>query len=878
MKPILATKLYIAPSGATISPRPRLLELLEEGLQRKLTLISAPPGYGKTTLIGELVAASEQPIVVLSLDGGDNDPASFLAYLVAAFQRLGVQIGEHVLSPLQSPQRPTYSVIVHHLLNDLFEARDDLVVVLDDLHLIHSEEVLALLESILEHLPPTIHFVIAAREDPPLPLPKWRARGQLSELRDLELRFSPAEATALLNDIMGLALSESDVAKLESRTEGWVAGLLLAALSLREQSDVGAFLESFAGGHHYIAEYLVEEVLHKQPLHIQRFLLQTSVLDQLCGSLCDAVLAEPALRGQEVLEELQHANMFIVPLDAEHRWYRYHHLFGELLQARLRKQRAAPENGLQSVAQLHFRACKWYESQGLELEAFRHAAAAGEVDHAARLIGGRGIPLYVRGALFPVLEWLGGLAPEQLDERPMLWAMYAGALFAAGQTTHVEEKIQAAEAAMEALGEGHGDPGLLGHIAGLRATLALTRYMPEVVLEQADLALKHLSAEKLPLRVLALWQRGIANEFMGNRREAGSAYEEARSLSRRVGHIFVEKLASIGVGHMYEVQNRLHRAHETYHHVLALVGNARSPELGEVHRGLAYILYQWNDVEGARRHAEESLELSCSYDRGIDRYILSEIFLARLVVAEGDPGQAVLLLNECMQTVHRNKFDHRVVEVAEALVFALLRQGDLNAALRLAQAHEIPLSLARAHWAAGNATNAIAILEKVITEAESRAWADVELKARTLQALVRRACGEEEAAFETLSHVLKQAEPEGFIRLFLDEGPAMQELLARLTQRGRGSEYTTKLLVAFGAEGRATQRRPSGPLAPDDPLSSREVEVLQLIAQGLSNRQICERLFLALPTVKGHNQKIFGKLGVSRRTEAVARARQLGLL
>ncbi len=388
--PILATKLYIPPPQPKVVLRPRLIERLNESLHRKLTLICAPAGFGKTTLLSEWLAGCERPAAWLSLDEGDNDPTRFLAYLVAALQTIAANIGEGVLGTLGSPQPPPTESTLTALLNEITTIPDDFVRVLDDYHVIDAKPVDGALAFLLEHLPPQVHLVIATREDPHLPLARLRARGQLGELRAADLRFTPSEAAEFLEGVMGLDLSAGDIAALETRTEGWIAGLQLAALSMQGHKDATSFIESFTGSHHFVLDYLVEEVLGQQSESIQDFLLRTSILDHLCGPLCDAVVLDPSVSGQETLKYIEHANLFIAPLDNERHWYRYHHLFAELLRQRLHQSAASTTvDEERGVAELHVRASKWYEDNGMEIEAIRHALAAEEHPAGRRnLVGG----------------------------------------------------------------------------------------------------------------------------------------------------------------------------------------------------------------------------------------------------------------------------------------------------------------------------------------------------------------------------------------------------------------------------------------------------------------------------------------------------------
>ncbi len=878
---ILATKLYIPPPRPRIVLRPRLIERLNEGLQSKLTLISAPAGFGKTTLVSEWVLGCQRPTAWLSLDEGENDPTRFLTYLVAALQGIAATIGEGVLGALQSPQPPPAEAILTALLNDITAISDHFVLVLDDYHMLDAKAVDQALTYLVEHLPPHMHLVIATREDPPLPLARLRAGGQLTEVRVADLRFTHAEAAAFLNQVMDLKLSAEDIAALERRTEGWIAGLQLAAISMQGQQDVTSFITSFTGSHHFVMDYLVEEVLGQQPESVQTFLLRTSVLDRFCGSLCDAVVLDPSASGQATLEYLERANLFLVPLDNERRWYRYHHLFADLLRQRLHQSIASPPEDAESqVNELHIRASVWYEDHGLEIEAFQHAAAAHDVERAERLIEGRGIPLHFRGAVIAILGWLESLPVTVLDARPWLWVTYASLLLVNGHTTSVEEKLQAGEAALQGIEANDRTRNLVGQIAAARATLALTRYQVEPMLAQSRRALEYLHPDNLSLRANANWTLGFAYQLQGDRAAARRAYTEAITLSQATGDIFTTILATIGLGMIQEADNQLYLAAETYRSVLQLAGDQPLQVLYEAHLGMARVLYEWNDLEAAEQHGRQSLHLARQYERVIDRFVVCEVFLARLKLAQGDVDSAAALLAEAGQSARQQNFVYRIPEVAAVQVLTWLHQGNLAAAAHLAQAHELPISQARVHLAQGDPSVALAVLEPLRQKMEARGWEDERLKVMVLQALALQAHGDKDQAVHLLLDALALAEPGGYIRLFVDEGRPMAHLLSEAAALGMMPDYIGKLLAVYEAEGQKSEDQSSRPAVQPliEPLSRRELEVLHLMAQGLSNQEMSERLFLALDTVKGHNRKIFGKLQVQRRTEAVARARELGLL
>ncbi|HMA36754.1 MAG TPA: LuxR family transcriptional regulator, partial [Chloroflexia bacterium] len=693
---ILTTKLYIPPPPPKVVRRPRLVARLTAGLPHKLTLLSAPAGFGKTTLLSEWIAGGDRPVAWLSLDAADSDPTRFLTYLVAALRTIAANLGAGVLGVLQSPQPPPLEPLLTALLNEITTIPDPFVLVLDDYHVIEAPAVDQALTFLLEHLPPHMRLVIATREDPPLPLARLRARDQLTELRGTDLRFTPAEAAGFLNQAMGLNLAAADIAALETRTEGWIAGLQLAALSLQGQKDTTRFVQSFTGSHHFVMDYLVEEVLQQQSANVQTFLLHTAILDRLCGPLCDAVLQDPAAGGQATLEYLEHANLFIVPLDDERRWYRYHHLFAELLRQRLH-QRIATSTGdaPDGVAEFHRRASQWYEDHGLAIEAFHHAVAAQDVERTIRLVEGNGIPRHFRGAVTAILDWLASLPPSVLNARPSLWWTYASSLLVMGQRTGVEEKLQAAEAALPSPAADDQTRTLVGQIAAARATLALTRYDVETMLAQSRRALEYLPPSHLILRANAHWTLGSAYLLQGDRPAARRALTEAIALSEASGNIFTIILATVTLGDLQEADNQLPLAAETHRRVLQLAGDQPLQIINEAHLGLARILYEWNDLEAAEQHGRQSLHLARQYDRVIDRFIICEVFLARLKLAQGDVASAAAILAQANQAVGQHNFVHRLPEVAGMQVRTLLRQGGpeaVAAAAHLAQTHKLPLS------------------------------------------------------------------------------------------------------------------------------------------------------------------------------------------
>lgn len=889
--PILSTKLFLPRPRSQNVARPHLLARLNAGLERTLTLLSAPAGFGKTTLLSEWLAvpgAKDVRVAWLSLDAGENDPARFLAYLVAALQTAEPTLGTGVAALLDSPQPPPPETILTTLLNEIHSLPARVILVLDDYHVLDSPAVDAALVFLLEHIPHQLHLVLATREDPQLPLARLRARGQLAELRAVDLRFSLDEAAAFLREAMGLNLAAADVAALEARTEGWIAGLQLAALSLQGHHDAAGFVRSFSGSHHFVLDYLLEEVLNHQPPQVESFLLRTSILDRMCGPLCDAVLGDggwggghgaslptpnsqlpsptPQSSSQRLLDQLERANLFLVPLDAERRWYRYHHLFADLLRQRLLQQ-------FGSAAELHLRASAWFEAQGFAIEAFRHAAAANDIARAERLMAGPGMPLHSGAVVSAMLGWLAALPPTVLNARPALWVKHAEILLVAGQTTGVEQNLQAAEAALRDLPPGEETRHLIGHIANARATVALTQYNVEGMLTQARRALEYLDPEDRSFRATANWSLSFAHQMLGDRVAAGVAIREAVALSEAAGDPFTLILSTIGLGQLEEGDNDLHAAAASYRRVLELAGDQPQQIIYEPHIGLARILLEWNDLAAAEQHARQGIALARQYEQVIDRFIVCELVLARVLLAQGDTEGVAALLAQLEQAAHERGYTHRLPDIAAAQVPVLLRQGKLADARHLAQTFQLPAAQARVLLAEGEPLAAAALLKPLRTKAATRGWRDETLRLAVLEAAACHSCGDAAQALEALGVALALAEPGGSVRVFLDEGLPMKQLLHGPAARALAPEYTRRLLAAF-----APPAKRAAPPAAIDALSERELEVLRHIAEGRTDREIAERLFLSLYTVKVHARNIYGKLGVNKRTQAVARARELGML
>ena len=909
--PVLVTKLYIPPPRDSVITRPRLIERLNEGLHRKLTLISAPAGFGKTTLVSDWLSGGGYPTAWLSLDDADNDPARFLAYLIAALQTVAPTIGDGVVSALQSPQPPPPESILTALLNAVASLPDHILLVLDDYHLVDARPVDDALAFLLDHLPPQMHLVMTTREDPRLPLARLRARGHLTEIRAADLRFTHEEAGAFLKEVMGLDLGPADIITLDGRTEGWIAGLQLAALSMQGHEDTTGFIQAFAGNHRYIVDYLVDEVLRRQPEPIRRFLLQTSILDRLSGPICDAVTGQE--HGGSRLEALERGNLFVVPLDNTRHWYRYHHLFADVLQAQLVAEQPV------LVTTLHQRASAWYEENGLVADAVRHALAARDFARAADLIE-RAMPDLRRSRHeAAALGWIKVLPRELVDCRPVLSALYAGLLLNHGEVEGVEELLANAERWLESTTGTSERPGaslasmvvvddeefhrLPGSIAVYRAGRALVVDDLAATVHHARRALDLIPAQDHFYRGAAAALLGLAAWTAGDLEAAHRSYADGMASLRRAGYIADATGGVLALADIRIAQGRLHDAMRTYRQALQLAAEHGPPVLrgtADMYVGMSELYCERNDLVAATQHLRTSTGLGdhIGFPQNPYRW---RVAMARIREAQDDLDGALDLLDEAERLYVSDFFPH-VRPIAAVKTRVLVAQGRVDEALAWAREQNLSanddlsylrefehITLVRAILAESRDSparprnhGAMVLLGRLLSAAETGERMGSVIEILMLQALAHTLHEDIAAALVPLERALTLAEPEDYVRMFIGEGPLMASLLTEAVAQGIMPDYAGRLLTALGEVEPASDPTPSSSPSSSrsliDPLSPRELEVLQLIAQGRSNREIAEHLFLALSTVKGHNRALFGKLGVQRRTEAVACARNLGLL
>jgi LuxR family transcriptional regulator, maltose regulon positive regulatory protein len=912
--PLLLTKLSVRSARPSQLPRRSLCQRIDQGVQQKLTLISAPAGFGKSTLLSTWISTSSTEgrlVAWLSVDARDNDPARFWRYFIHALSRHKPGLGQTALALLGSPQAPAIPTILTTLINDLDAQSVDVVLVLDDYHLIESREIHEGMSFLLDNLPPRVHLIIATRADPPLMLSRLRARGELLELRATDLRFSVDEAGTFINQVMGLPLAARDVSELVGRTEGWAVGLQMAALAMRDHADVAGFISAFTGSNRFVMDYLAQEVLARRPPAVRAFLLKTSVLDRMCASLCESVTS--TADSQEMLEGLERANLFVDPLDEVRGWYRYHHLFADVLRQRLGHEQ--PE----IIPDLQRKASEWFERQGLVVDAIQHALRGRDPARSVRLIEAVGLSLVLNQQIQTVLGWLEELPPALVRERPSLHTIRALALVFSDRPAAAEASLQDAEQSLSRDPTTEEARALMGRVAVIRAAIArvsgdlersvaLLREAVEL-LPETDAT----SAERASARAQVTFTYLVSGDVNPDHERP---FEEAIAAIAASGTL-MPLLNSINrLGRFQTLQGRLRTACATYQRAADVVsGRAEQPGamnssahyvgLGDIHR-------QWNDLDAAERYLRQAVDLVTG-GVTVDAHVVTDgyLSLARVQLARGWPTEARATLDEFTDLARQRRFFSLLVERGTAEQARLaLKQGDLAAATLWADATDLGetaprypledqhLTLARVliaqgrGHATGSLITALALLDRLLAAAENAGRINSVIEILTLRALTLQAQREPHAAVAALERALAIAEPEGYVRVFVDEEAPMAALLTEfLAARRTGPRdapagavlgYARMLRAAFEAPdtcaGTPDRSAPEVHQLLVTSLTRREQEVLELIAAGLSNQAIAERLFVATSTVKSYINSIFRRLGVTSRTQAVAAARALHLI
>jgi LuxR family maltose regulon positive regulatory protein len=909
---LLKTKFFIPPTRPVLVPRPHLTRQLDAGLHRKLTLISAPAGFGKTTMVTEWLEhlrddtkkgnLNKERIAWLSLDESDNELVRFLTYIVTAINQIedkDADICKGALTMIQSPVPPATGVVLTSLINEVATIPGKILLILDDYQRIEAQPIHAALDFLLDNLPPQMHLIIATREDPLLQISRLRARDQLTELRAADLRFSSSEAAEFLNHVMGLDLSVEDIDALESRTEGWIAGLQLAALSIQGVQAPKEFIKSFTGSHRLVLDYLIEEVLERQPENIQTFLLQTSILEKLNGSLCDSL--NDQVDGQATLEMLERANLFIVPLDNERCWYRYHHLFADLLRQRLNQKH--PE----LIPMLHSQASEWFEVNGHTDKAVEYSLKASNYVRAARLLELAWLSMSSNFRSFSWLSWAKKLPDDLIRTRPVLCAQYAGALLEGGELEASESRFQDAERWLEESSDNmvvfdeDQFQALPAAIANGRAQIALAHGDIAGAVKIAERALK-LSPDECAANSHATVLLGLTYWADGDLEAAHRAMADWVNNMQKAGNLYFAIASIFGLADIRIAQGRLCEAERTYKQSLQLVSE-QDTSIRRItahhHLGLAMIYHEKGDQEAFAEHLHKSRELG-EQTTLVDWPYRWHLAQARLKTAENDWATVLYELDEARRLYVRSLVpDIQPIEALKARVY--ISQSVLAEVRNWISRREITfddnlnylsefehITLARfsiaeykCNRSEGNVPQAIGLLKRLLKAAEDKSRMGSVIEILVVLSLAYEVQANISSALIPLKKALTLAEPEGYIHIFVDEGPPMAHLLYEAFSQGITLNYVRRLLAALpdvisnkydSAQIRITESDGI------EPISAREIEVLQLISEGLTNQEIADRLYLSLHTVKGHARNIYSKLGVKNRTQAVTRGKVLGIL
>jgi LuxR family maltose regulon positive regulatory protein len=906
---LLASKFYFPPHRPDLVPRPHLLESLNAGLGGKLTLVSAPAGFGKTSLVSEWIRDNGYPAAWLSLDKNDNDPSRFLIYLIAALQRIHPEIGADVQAVLEESPSPHFEILLTRLISEIERLPGKSILVLDDYHLIDSKPVHDVINFLSEHLPPTLHLVFSGRTDPPLPISRLRVLGEVNEVRTAQLRFTKKEVATFLNDLMGFDLSSDGIAALEARTEGWIASLKLAALSMYGRDDWPEFIAKFSGSNRYVIDYLVDEVLARQPEEVQTFLRHTSILERFCAPLCEYVV--DSSEDMDIIDFLDRSNLFLIPLDDHKEWYRYHHLFADFLSQRLRE--SEPDR----IPELHRRASQWYQNAGWVDDAIQHAMAAGDLESATRLVDGIAADLVMQREAHKLLKFVEQLPSNLYQRYPMLCIWHAWALVFMGQLEMVEPVLTGVESHPK---NGPGVPNS-GYVKTVRAYLTTQKgdYLQSIQLTEQ--ALEEISTA-LPDRVALIFRGaaviwlGVNHRLLGNLDKASQLFMEAAGINEKAGNLSAalgsfEQLAELAV-----IRGQLHQALDVYRRGLKLAQNwmvtGGKPQgsliaAAGLQLGLGRVLYQLNDLDGAAAHIEHSADL---FELGeLWARMHAYTMLAYLRQAQGEFEASAELFSEAFAIedtlVVRRSYTSDLQsltrlgillsrvrpEMAHLLTDASRRVGNL----RVHADDEVDFSspadypreffysdLAYSLIAQDRAAEALPLLTRLLQAAVAMERGGDETRYRVLIALAQHALGNMQAALDSLGQALTLAHDQGYVRLFVDEGQPMAELLRFAISQNIASDYASKLLATF----------PKVVLSPvpinkestvntqvlAEPLSEREIEVLRLMAKGYKYQEIAETLFVSINTVRHHTRNVYSKLDVNNRTQAIGRAKELNLL
>lgn len=901
---LLATKLHVPPLHGNLVNRANLVARLNEGIARGccLTLISAPAGYGKSTLLSEWQAQAKLPVSWLSLERGENSPARFWNYFVAALNSLPqiqrANIGDSILEALRTPQPGSMEVQLTELINRLSALEERVCLVLDDLHTLSDSQIHQDLIFLIEHLPHaacSLYLVVSSRMDPPWPLARWRARGELNELRAADLRFSYEETSLFLQDALQSKLSSKDIAAIQERTEGWIAGLQMAAISMQGRlkaqglEGLSYFIETFSGSNRFILDYLMDEVISQQSEQIRAFLRATSILEQLTAPLCDALIETPG--SQTVLDQLERANLFIIPLDDERCWYRYHHLFAEFL----RKQLKQFQPGW--ISQLHQRASAWYAENNMPTDAVRHSLAGGDITRVNQMLAGNALVMVDHVELLDVLRNFKELPTNEISSNPWLCVAYAWAKAYADPSVELEDLLHQAEHGLIDAGQDPAKDKLTSHLAAIRAYMSWTKGDAEQALEFTQRALNNSLEEDWAVRTHLLNIQGLAWQYQGDLAAATRSFIAALTCGEKSGRIHEVLYSTSNLAYVYLLQSRLHEAFSLCQMASDRAKGSggsleRMPVLAYAHATRSIILLEWNDLGPAVAAVRQGVALAEEWGQ-TDALHFALTCLSQALNAAGQTEEAFAVNQRAMQLA-RNISPWYARISAENEIILNLAKGDVRAAEKKVAEYgpsfaeeknnEYLLMKISLLYHQNRFLEVIDTLAGTLDDIKQNGWERLWLRLLPFRALALQALDREEEALQVLEQCLAVAEPEGYVRIFVEKGALMAALLKIAASRGINPEYASKLLAAFplpressghGKPAPAASRSPGASLV--EPLSERELDVLRLLNSHLAVPEIAREMLIAPSTLRTHIRSIYLKLDVHGRLEALQKARDLGL-
>lgn len=892
METLLRTKLHIPQPDLRVVKRLNLLARMDEGLARgcKLTLLAASVGYGKSTLVSVWLAETKCPAAWLSLNEEDNDPIRFWTYVIAALQTAQPELGQPAFNLLRKAQSPSIENILPDLINEIASLSTKIILVLDDYHLMESPALHRQLDFFLEHMPSQMHMVIITREDPPLPLPQLRAKGQMVELRAKDLRFTIEESAQFLNRGMGLDLQPEEIAALEQRTEGWVVGLQMAALSLHELDDAAAFIKAFAGDNRYVADYLISEVLDRQPEQIRDFLLQTAVVDRFTPSLCDALTGDDSLQSGRIIERIEALGLFVMPLDHVRQWYRYHQLFADLLCYRLRQDNPS------RFTELNRTASRWFQQQGLVEEAVKYALAGENHEYAAELIETSGLTIFGRSQLTTLQNWINSLPDKTIQGHPYLSILLVWVGSVTGQRDLAGKHLALAEKNLP-LANANLRSEIICHIALLRAYASRSGGDLDLSLKHTQEALSQLPENNIFLDCTIYLNLGGNYWLKGNFFALEEPLKHAISFMD-IPEVEYPALAAAGfLANAYLQQGKLRQAENVCGKIIGHAGHNAHPSAAYVFLELGELLYERNKTNEALTYLSKTIQNGEDADK-IVNVIRARQLLAKAYCAMGDQDEADILMRQAeelfKQTSPRYQVMHQI-EYEYYRIRCLLNQHNMQPALQWAGDYKNRRISIKSPWALlselvyahvllsdGKPDQALPILHTTEESARSYGAGGWIIQSLALQALCYQALNDLDKALEAVSSALSLAEPEGYIRTFVDFGEPMARLLKLAMERNVATKYVNRLLAAFplgeSERGMAEPQKVFAGQPPLEPLTDQELSILRLMSAGLSHSEIARELYLSINTVKWHTTHIYGKLGVHRRAHAVTRAKEAGIL